>query len=476
MALLSRSVTLPLAAVVCVFAVASVAATRAVAVAESLAAAAPQDASAVEASLPLDRSTRRLIQRGLRNEGFNPGTPDGLFGPRTRAAIRDWQQSRGASPTGYLNRAEAELLRTAAAPPPAAPEARLPPEAVAAVAPSTSSPAAGPASTSTETDSRPASPAAVAAEAADSQNAAETNTRQGTRAGRGNGAFQLPPEVLVDRHLLRADRLLAGGDPADALEAMNEVLALQEEHELALQDGFDFEYAQVAYAAGRTETAIAAANQYLATAGRLGEFCRDALELLDSAEVRLEREAAERRRAEAARRRAEAERRHAARWPPGYVFRDCETCPEMVVLPESSSAVGPCRGADAPSGTRPASSPAFFLGRGKPVRLTTLCPFSPSCSAPARNRLQVLSHWATRFELAPGSPHRPQRLAAIALSPTHNTDLESSPFPQPRGASRHENIAQAYRRGLGDHSTCVCSQWVACRAGRHSLGTLWRIV
>ena len=29
----------------------------------------------------LDRSTRRLIQQGLRNEGFDPGTPDGLFGP-----------------------------------------------------------------------------------------------------------------------------------------------------------------------------------------------------------------------------------------------------------------------------------------------------------------------------------------------------------------------------------------------------------
>ena len=64
---------------------------------------------------------------------------------------------------------------------------------------------------------------------------------------------------------------------------------------------------------------------------------REALELLDSAEVRLEREEAERRRA---RRRAEAERRRTARWPPGHVFRDCETCPEMVVLPGSIVALG----------------------------------------------------------------------------------------------------------------------------------------
>ena len=326
--------------IVWVLAGAGVAATPGVAVGESLLAATPQDPAAVEASLELQRPTRRLIQQGLRNEGFDPGTPDGLFGPRTRAAIREWQQSQGASPTGYLNGAEAELLRTAAAPPPAAPEASPPPQAVAAVDPSASAAGAAPASTPAETDPSPASPATVAVEEADPQNAAETNTQPSTRARDADGTVQLPPGILVDRHLLRAERLLAAGDPAAALEAMNEILALQEEHDLELQDGFDFEYAQVAYAAARTETAIVSANQYLASAGREGEFYREALELLDSAEVRLEREAAERRRAEAARRRAAAERRRAARWPPGHVFRDCETCPEMVVLPGSAVALG----------------------------------------------------------------------------------------------------------------------------------------
>ena len=326
--------------IVWVLAGAGVAATPGVAVGESLLAATPQDPAAVEASLELQRPTRRLIQQGLRNEGFDPGTPDGLFGPRTRAAIREWQQSQGASPTGYLNGAEAELLRTAAAPPPVAPEASPPPQAVAAVDPSAAAAAAAPASTPAETDPSPASPATVAIEGADSQNPAETNTQPPPRARDADGTVQLPPEILVDRHLLRADRLLAGGGVAGALEEMNAVLALQEEHDLLLQDGFDFEYAQVAYAAGRTETAIASLNQYLASAGREGEFYREALELLDSAEVRLEREAAERRRAEAERRRAEAERRRANRWPPGHVFRDCETCPEMVVLPGSAVALG----------------------------------------------------------------------------------------------------------------------------------------
>ena len=104
----------------------------------------------------------------------------------------------------------------------------------------------------------------------------------GTAAG--TGIVQLPPEILLDRHLLRAERLLAGGDPAGALEAMNDILALREEHDLVLQDDFNFQYAQVAYAAGRTETAIASLNEYLVAAGRPGEFYREALELLDSAE------------------------------------------------------------------------------------------------------------------------------------------------------------------------------------------------
>ena len=45
----------------------------------------PEDPSAVEAWLTLERSTGRLIQQELRNEGIDPGTPDGLFGPRCRA-------------------------------------------------------------------------------------------------------------------------------------------------------------------------------------------------------------------------------------------------------------------------------------------------------------------------------------------------------------------------------------------------------
>ena len=48
----------------------------------------------VEEGLVLNRATRRQIQLGLRSAGFDPGGADGLFGPRTRTAIRNWQ-SRG---------------------------------------------------------------------------------------------------------------------------------------------------------------------------------------------------------------------------------------------------------------------------------------------------------------------------------------------------------------------------------------------
>ena len=67
-----------------------------------------------EARLGLDRSARRVIQRGLRADGFDPGSVDGLFGPATRASLRAWQISRGETATGYLNDQQAGELRDSA--------------------------------------------------------------------------------------------------------------------------------------------------------------------------------------------------------------------------------------------------------------------------------------------------------------------------------------------------------------------------
>jgi hypothetical protein len=78
--------------------------------------AAVQAPEAAESELVLDRPARRLIQQALASEGFDPGTPDGQFGPRTRAAIRAWQAARGAPETGYLDAVQAGVLSSAASP------------------------------------------------------------------------------------------------------------------------------------------------------------------------------------------------------------------------------------------------------------------------------------------------------------------------------------------------------------------------
>lgn len=76
-------------------------------------AAAGRDASAVESSLGFDRAARRLIQRGLNNHGFDPGVADGLFGPRTRSAIRRWQEACRLPVAGYVDGRQPELFRVA---------------------------------------------------------------------------------------------------------------------------------------------------------------------------------------------------------------------------------------------------------------------------------------------------------------------------------------------------------------------------
>ena len=99
-------------------------------------------------------------------------------------------------------------------------------------------------------------------------------------------AAQLPPEIMADRYLVQAERLMKEKDFKAALEAMEKIVALQKEHDLKLPDGFHFKYAQIAMSAGLIEAAIEAVSRYLVAAGREGKFYREALELLDQAEKR----------------------------------------------------------------------------------------------------------------------------------------------------------------------------------------------
>lgn len=96
---------------------------------------------AVEEGLGLDRAARQEIQRGLQAAGFDPDGEDGFFGPRTRAAIRRWQTSRGSRATGYLDGAAVAALRRSASGQPAFRER---PAAIASAAPAAGRPATSP--------------------------------------------------------------------------------------------------------------------------------------------------------------------------------------------------------------------------------------------------------------------------------------------------------------------------------------------
>jgi peptidoglycan hydrolase-like protein with peptidoglycan-binding domain/DNA invertase Pin-like site-specific DNA recombinase len=57
----------------------------------------------------------RAVQRRLRELGHRPGPIDGLYGPRTRAAIERFQRSAGRPASGVLSSAPAEMLANSGA-------------------------------------------------------------------------------------------------------------------------------------------------------------------------------------------------------------------------------------------------------------------------------------------------------------------------------------------------------------------------
>lgn len=67
-----------------------------------------------EKRLELNRQDRRQIQRNLAMLEFDPRGIDGLFGPKTRAAIAAWQSSLGRDATGYLKGKQVGALQSAA--------------------------------------------------------------------------------------------------------------------------------------------------------------------------------------------------------------------------------------------------------------------------------------------------------------------------------------------------------------------------
>ena len=96
---------------------------------------------------------------------------------------------------------------------------------------------------------------------------------------------QLPPDIQADRYLIEAERHIGNRDYAAAKAALDRILALQAEHDLALPEAFWFKHAEVAHQAGDHAEAVESVTRYLTTAGRDGEHYREALELLDRAEA-----------------------------------------------------------------------------------------------------------------------------------------------------------------------------------------------
>ena len=60
----------------------------------------------------LTQAGRRQIQQALAASGFNPGGADGVFGPKTRAALRTWQAANGYSATGRLTSEQLRILQS----------------------------------------------------------------------------------------------------------------------------------------------------------------------------------------------------------------------------------------------------------------------------------------------------------------------------------------------------------------------------
>ena len=424
-------------------------------------ATAAQDPAAVEAALSLDRPTRRLIQQGLRNEGFDPGAPDGLFGPRSREAIRRWQEAQALPATGYLDGGEAELLRTAGSPPtvaesaaPAAPavdceawnteeffETATAADVVACLAAGADVAArdeAGhtPLHWAAWGSKRPAAIEALVTGGADLdarndndstplQRAAWNNEnpavldallsagadvtarnddgftpvhlaaqhngnsavvqllaavedalgrdpspdRGGERpAPQTTGNAQLPPDILLDSHLLRAEQSVRDRNHGRARAAMQQLVALQEEHELAPLVEYHYRYARVWSAVGAWDQALASVTRYLQLTGREGEHYLDALTVMNEATAAIEEAERERERraAEDARRRAAAERARAEAERQLNAVRGVLAQMEFVRIPTGQFTMSP---SDRPFPGLPPRHPASYF-QTREVRIT----------------------------------------------------------------------------------------------------------
>jgi serine/threonine protein kinase len=79
-------------------------------------AAAQKAAEAAETALRLAPADRQRVQVALTSLGFDTHGADGVFGPRSREMITDWQRARNRPATGFLIAAQQQALLSEAAP------------------------------------------------------------------------------------------------------------------------------------------------------------------------------------------------------------------------------------------------------------------------------------------------------------------------------------------------------------------------
>lgn len=64
----------------------------------------------IEAALKLTRSQRTEVQRQLTALGYDAGVADGLWGAKTRVAIKSWQKANKKTQTGYVTASQVKLI------------------------------------------------------------------------------------------------------------------------------------------------------------------------------------------------------------------------------------------------------------------------------------------------------------------------------------------------------------------------------
>ena len=104
-------------------------------------------------------------------------------------------------------------------------------------------------------------------------------------SSRVNVSAQLSPNIMADAYLLQVEQAIRDGDLDHSRAVIQDILNLQEQHELDLPDAFHFRYAKAAAAADLPEQALESVVKYLTVSGREGQYYGDALELMNRAQI-----------------------------------------------------------------------------------------------------------------------------------------------------------------------------------------------